>query len=131
MPKIILSNQDIQDLINAGKSNNYIRTKHGVGVIRIKKLRNKGSNKSEKPKSLHNSLYKKGKTYTKKPKIIHKKQNTNNNNPIRKNKNNNKISRRMLIDEFQLIKKYFRKGERPSQVSAIAMFEKHLREILD
>jgi len=37
----------------------------------------------------------------------------------------------MLIDEFQLIKKYFRKGERPSQVSAIAMFEKHLQEILD
>jgi len=34
-----------------------------------------------------------------------------------------------LIDEFEQLKTYFRKGERPSQTEAIKNFEKHLKEL--
>lgn len=34
-----------------------------------------------------------------------------------------------LIDEFEQLKTYFRKGERPSQIEAIKNFEKHLKEL--
>lgn len=35
-----------------------------------------------------------------------------------------------LLDEWEQIKTFFRKGTRPSQIQAIAMFEKHLKEEL-
>lgn len=36
-----------------------------------------------------------------------------------------------LIDEWEQIKTYFRKGDRPAQVKAIANFEKHLKETMN
>ena len=35
-----------------------------------------------------------------------------------------------LIDEFQVIKTYLRKGVRPAQLKAIENFEKHLKEVV-
>jgi len=36
-----------------------------------------------------------------------------------------------LFDEFEQLKTYFRKGNRPSQTKAIENFEKHLRGLID
>jgi len=35
-----------------------------------------------------------------------------------------------LFDEFEQLKTYFRKGNRPSQIKAIENFEKHLKELI-
>ena len=35
-----------------------------------------------------------------------------------------------LLDEFEQLKTYFRKGNRPSQIKAIENFEKHLKELI-
>lgn len=35
-----------------------------------------------------------------------------------------------LSDEFEQLKTYFRKGNRPSQIKAIENFEKHLKELI-
>jgi len=37
----------------------------------------------------------------------------------------------MLLDEFEQLKTYFRKGNRPSQTIAIKNFEKHLKELIE
>ena len=35
-----------------------------------------------------------------------------------------------IVDEFQQLKTYFRKGKRPSQTTAINNFEKHLNDLI-
>ena len=42
-----------------------------------------------------------------------------------------RIRQQMILDEFNQLKTYLRKGNRPSQKEAIKIFEKHLTEIVD